>query len=135
MPARRLAVPTRPTQPRHSSSPLPATIESPMKMSRMSIPAARMPGMPIDPPLPPGFSLRAAAPGDEPAVAAIGIAQDLDDLGEADFSEDDVRAEWSAPGFDPSRDAWLVSAGDGEPAAFASLDGQAARVFMEPRFK
>jgi mycothiol synthase len=91
--------------------------------------------MPIDPPLPPGFSLRAAAPGDEAAVAAIGIAQDLDDLGEADYSEDEVRSEWSAPGFDPARDAWMVEAEDGTPAAYAALDGEAARVFMDPRFK
>src|SRR3954463_2127595 len=82
MPARRLAVPPGPTQPRHSSSPEPATIESPMKMSRMSIAAARMPGMPIEPPLPTGFELRAAAPGDEAVAAAIGIAEDLHDLGE-----------------------------------------------------
>jgi mycothiol synthase len=91
--------------------------------------------MPTDPPLPPGFSLRAAAPGDEAAVAAIGIAQDLDDLGQADYSEDEVRSEWSAPGFDPTRDAWLVTAGDGTPVAYASVEGEAARVFMEPRFK
>ena len=91
--------------------------------------------MPIDPPLPPGFRLRAAAPGDEAAVAAIGIAQDLADLGEADYSEDEVRSEWSAPGFDPARDAWMVEAGDGTPVAFASLDGEAGRVFMDPRYK
>jgi mycothiol synthase len=91
--------------------------------------------MPTEPPLPTGFTLRAAAPGDEPIVAALAIAQDLDDLGEADFSEDDVRAEWSAPGFDPGRDAWLVLAGDGTPAAFASVEGEAVRVFMDPRFK
>jgi len=91
--------------------------------------------MPIDPPLPPGFTLRAAAPGDEATVAAIGIAQDLDDLGEADYSEDEVRAEWSAPGFDPARDAWMVFADDDTPAAYAALEGEAARVFMEPRFK
>jgi ribosomal protein S18 acetylase RimI-like enzyme len=91
--------------------------------------------MPTDSPLPSGFSLRAAAPGDEGAVAAIGIAQDLEDLGEADYSEDEVRSEWSAPGFVPTRDAWMVEADDGSPAAFASLHGEAGRVFMDPRFK
>jgi mycothiol synthase len=91
--------------------------------------------MPIDPPLPPGFALRAAAPGDEATVAAIGIAQDLDDLGEADYSEDEVRSEWSTPGFDPAHDAWIVFTDDGTPAAFASLDGEAGRVFMDPGFK
>src|SRR5215208_2151838 len=106
-----------------------------MKRSRVSIWAARMPGMPIEPPLPPGFSLRAAAPGDEAAVAAIGIVQDLDDLGQADYSEDEVRSEWSAPGFDPARDAWLVSSSDGTAVAYAALEGEAARVFMDPRFK
>jgi mycothiol synthase len=91
--------------------------------------------MPIDPPLPPGFSLRAAAPGDEAAVAAIGIAQDLDDLGEADYDLEEVRSEWSAPGFDPGRDAWLVEAEDGTPAAYAALEGESARVFMDPRYR
>jgi mycothiol synthase len=90
--------------------------------------------MPIDPP-PPGFSVRAAAPGDEPIVAALGVAQDLDDLGEADYDEDEVRAEWSTPGFEPERDAWLVFADDGTPAAYASVEGKAARVFTEPGFK
>jgi mycothiol synthase len=91
--------------------------------------------MPIDPPLPPGFGLRAAAPGDEAAVAALGIAQDLEDLGEADYSEDEVRAEWSVPGFDPARDAWMVTADDGTPAAYAAVEGESVRVFMDPRFK
>jgi mycothiol synthase len=94
-----------------------------------------MPAVTTDPPLPPGFTLRAAARGDEPIVAALGIAQDLDDLGEADYDEDEVRSEWAAPGFDPERDAWLVFADDGTPAAFASVDGEVARVFTDPRFK
>ncbi len=91
--------------------------------------------MPIDPPLPPGFVLRAAAREDAPNVAALGIAQDLDDLGEADYSEDEVLSEWSAPGFDPERDAWIVTDEAGTPVAYAAVDGRAVRVFMDPRFK
>jgi mycothiol synthase len=94
-----------------------------------------MPRVPIDPPLPPGFTLRSAQPGDEATVATLGIAQDMEDLGEADYSEDEVRAEWSAPGFDPARDAWMVFEGDGEPAAYAAVEGESVRVFMDPRYK
>jgi mycothiol synthase len=85
--------------------------------------------------LPAGFTLRAAAPGDEATVAALGIAQDLDDLGEADYDQAEVEAEWAVPEFEPERDARLVFTDEGEPVAYASYDGHDARVFLDPRFK
>jgi mycothiol synthase len=94
-----------------------------------------MPAVTTSPLLPPGFTLRPAVRGDEPIVAALGIAQDMDDLGQAEYDEDEVRSEWASPGFDPERDAWLVFTDDGTPAAFASVDGEAVRVFTDPRFK
>jgi mycothiol synthase len=88
-------------------------------------------------PLPPGFSVRAPSPEDAEAVAGLGIAQDIDDVGEADYSVDDVESEWAAPGFDLGRDAWLVLlAGDTPvPAAYGALEGHDARVFVDPQFK
>ena len=83
--------------------------------------------------MPPGFVQRRPTSDDAAAVAALGIAQDLDDLGEADFTVEDVHAEWE--GVDLAADTWLVEADDGEPAAYAGLDGEVGRVFMDPRFK
>src|SRR4051812_45834546 len=83
--------------------------------------------------VPTGFAIRRPTPADADAVCAVGIAQDLDDLGEADFTVDDVRAEWE--GADLDSDAWIVHSDDGEPAAYAGLDGDVGRVFMDPRFK
>jgi mycothiol synthase len=83
--------------------------------------------------VPQGFTTRRPTLDDAEAVAAIGIAQDLDDLGEADFTLDDVRAEWE--GVDLDADTWIVFAGGGEPAAYGGLDGDVARVFTDPRFK
>jgi mycothiol synthase len=78
------------------------------------------------------FQVRRPTAADAEAVAALGIAQDLDDLGEADFTLEDVLAEWE--GVDLDADAWLVLV-DGSPAAYAGLDGEVARVFTEPRYK
>lgn len=83
--------------------------------------------------VPPGFVQRRPTLDDAEAVAALAIAQDLDDLGEADFTVDDVRAEWE--GVDLAADTWIVSSDDGEPAAYAGLDGDVGRLFMDPRFK
>src|SRR4051812_23318437 len=80
-----------------------------------------------------GFVTRRPTPADAAAVAALGIAQDLDDIGEADMDVDDVVAEWE--GADLDRDAWLVHTDAGEPAAYAGLDGDHGRVFTDPRFK
>src|SRR4051794_10404849 len=95
-----------------------------MKMSRLAAMLGRVPA---------GFLTRRPTLDDAEAVAAVGIAQDLDEIGEADFTVDDVRAEWD--GVDLAADTWIVLTDDGEPAAYAGLDGEVGRVFMDPRFK
>ena len=59
-------------------------------------------------PLPDGYRLRPAEPGDAAAVAALMAAVDLDEYGVAETTEDDVAEAWGRPRFDLARDAWVV---------------------------
>jgi mycothiol synthase len=97
-----------------------------MKIRRMDT-AAMLAGVP------PGFVVRRPSADDAGAVAALGIAQDIDDLGEADYTLDDVLAEWED--VDLATDAWIVHTDAGDPAAYAGLDGDDGRVFTDPRLK
>jgi mycothiol synthase len=49
--------------------------------------------------------LRPPAPADAEAVAALVIAVDVAEVGEADYTLEDLREEWAAPGFDLAEDA------------------------------
>lgn len=49
------------------------------------------------------------------------IAFDVDEYGAPDFELDDLLSEWGSPGLDLERDAWLVAAADGRPAAYGVL--------------
>src|SRR5207248_11131044 len=49
--------------------------------------------------------LRAPAPGDAEAVAALVIAGHIADVGEAAYSLEDLRDDWAASGFELARDA------------------------------
>src|SRR5215210_9051796 len=76
--------------------------------------------------------LRAPEPADAPAVLELIIARDIADLGRPDYTLDDVRADWSAPGIDLANDAWLAE-NDGTPLGYALLDGRgAAHVTVPP---
>jgi mycothiol synthase len=70
-------------------------------------------------PLSPGYVLRSATRDDIPAVAEVGRACDLADFGEVDVHEDWIRDDWGRPRFDPSTDAWVVTAPGGEVVAAA----------------
>lgn len=71
------------------------------------------------PQLPPGYRLRHASLDDIAAVAAVGRACDLADIGDSDMHEDWLHDEWVRPRFDPSTDAWVVTAPGGGAVAFA----------------
>jgi len=55
--------------------------------------------------------LRPPTAADADAVAALVIAVDEAEIGEADYTLEDLREEWAAPGFDLARDAVLAEAG------------------------
>jgi ribosomal protein S18 acetylase RimI-like enzyme len=52
--------------------------------------------------------LRPPAAGDAAAVAALVIAVDIAEVGEADYTLADLQEEWAAPGFDLAADAVLA---------------------------
>lgn len=63
--------------------------------------------------------MRPATHDDIPAVVAVARVCDLADIGEVDVFENWVDDEWRRPRFDPSSDAWVVTAPGGEVAAAA----------------
>lgn len=77
--------------------------------------------------LPRGFAIRAPLREDAEAVVALLRACDIVVFGEPDTEIEDVRDEWEAPGFDLSRDAWLLHAPDGSLAGFASISARRAK--------
>jgi mycothiol synthase len=52
--------------------------------------------------------IRAATRGDLPEIVDLLCACDVAEVGEPDTTIDDLENDWSAEGFDPSRDAWVV---------------------------
>lgn len=63
--------------------------------------------------LPDGYTTRPATPDDVRACLALGIAVDVEEYGEPDWDESDVRDDWSRERFDMDRDTWLAYAPDG----------------------
>ena len=59
------------------------------------------------------------------------VARDVADLGRPDYTLEDVRADWSAPGVDLARDAWLAEDADG-PLGYALLDVRGAALVTVP---
>ena len=52
--------------------------------------------------------LRAPEPADAAAVLELIVARDIADLGRPDYTLEDVRADWAAPGIDVAHDAWIA---------------------------
>jgi ribosomal protein S18 acetylase RimI-like enzyme len=75
--------------------------------------------------------LRAPEPDDAPAVLKLIVARDVADLGRPDYTLEDVRADWAAPGFDPARDAWLVEDA-GTALGYALLDDRGIALVTVP---
>jgi mycothiol synthase len=67
------------------------------------------------------FSIRPPTRADAEAIAELVIAFDVDEYGAPDFELDDLLSEWGSPGLDLERDAWLVEAAGGRPAAYSVL--------------
>ena len=75
--------------------------------------------------------LRAPQTSDAPAVLELIVARDIADLGRPDYTLDDVRADWAAPGLDLARDAWIVEE-DGAALGYALLDDRGAALITVP---
>ena len=56
----------------------------------------------------PGHTLRHPRPEDADAVLAVIVARDVADLGRPDYTLEDLHADWTLPGVDPTVDAWVV---------------------------
>jgi mycothiol synthase len=75
--------------------------------------------------------IRTPEPSDAPAVLELIVARDIADLGRPDYTLEDVRADWCAPGIELARDAWLVDE-DGSPLGYALLDDRGAALVTVP---
>jgi len=71
--------------------------------------------------LPAGYRMRAPREEDAEAVVTLLRACDIAIFGEPDTDIKDLRDEWSAPGFDLGRDAWIIHDAGGTPAGFACV--------------
>jgi mycothiol synthase len=77
------------------------------------------------------MQLRAPEQSDAPAVLDLIIARDIADLGKPDYTLEDVRGDWSAPGIDLARDAWIAE-DDGRALGYALLDDRGAALITVP---
>jgi ribosomal protein S18 acetylase RimI-like enzyme len=69
--------------------------------------------------LPAGFVARRPRRDDLDDLVALSAAAELAAAGETSASRDELLGDWDQPRFDYDRNAWLVSAPDGRPAAYA----------------
>jgi mycothiol synthase len=73
--------------------------------------------------LPDDFTVRSPEPGDAEAIFDLVSAYNMAVIGAADCTLDEVADFIVEPGFDRSTDGWLVLAGNGEPAGYATAYG------------
>jgi mycothiol synthase len=74
---------------------------------------------------------RPAQPGDAEAVLEVILARDLADVGQPDFTLDDLRDEWADPEVDLARDSLVVESSTGL-AAYALCTPHAQDVYVHP---
>ena len=77
-------------------------------------------------PLADGYEIRPPTFDDVEAVTEMLVATDLADTGESESDADLIRDQWSSPGFEPSEDAWVVTAPNAVVVAYANVspDGE-----------
>jgi GNAT superfamily N-acetyltransferase len=86
----------------------------------------------MDTTIPAGFVLRAPVSDDADAVAELLRAGDVADLGEAEVTVADVRADWETPGVDIEHDAWVVEDAGGALVAYALVNDADLVVAVHP---
>ena len=84
--------------------------------------------------LPAGYALRRPRGDDLDEVVALIAAADLAASGETCASRDDLLAEWGQARFELERHAWLVTAADGRPAAYAWVFDSADHTCIDGQF-
>jgi mycothiol synthase len=78
------------------------------------------------------MQVRPPEPSDAPAVLELIVARDIADLGKPDYTLEDVKNDWSSPGIELARDAFLAEH-NGTPLGYALLDDRgAAQVTVPP---
>ncbi len=75
--------------------------------------------------------LRAPTRPDAAAVLDLIVDRDIADLGRPDYTLEDVRADWAAPGVELTRDAWIAEE-DGVAVGYAMLDDRGAALITVP---
>ena len=82
--------------------------------------------------LPPDHVLRAPTSADADGVLQVMLARDIADIGEPDFTIEDLRADWATPGVDLERDAGVVEGPDGQIVASALVLADDALIHVHP---
>ena len=80
---------------------------------------------------PPAYTVRAARPGDAPAVLAVIHAGELAAAGEVLIELSDIEADWAAPGLTLETDVIVVETA-GEVVAWAQVELQRAHADVHP---
>ena len=75
--------------------------------------------------------LRAPTDADAEEIARLVIAGDVADIGEPDYTLEDLRDEWAAKDFDLAADAVLAEA-DGRAVGYAAFRGSSVLVTVDP---
>jgi mycothiol synthase len=76
--------------------------------------------------------IRPARPADVKRVLEVIIARDVTDLGEPDFTLDDLADEWADEAFALELDSRVAESGDGELLAYAAMRDRAQLVAVHP---
>ena len=82
--------------------------------------------------IPAGHALRPPTADDAGAVAELLRARDVADLGEAEVTVADVRADWETPELELEHDAWVVADAGGAVVAYALVTGADIVVAVHP---
>ena len=80
----------------------------------------------------PSVQIRAPEAGDLEAVLDVIVARDIVDLGEPDYTLEDLAHDWEEPEVDLARDAWVALPDGGSIAGYALLRGEEAMVLVHP---
>jgi len=78
------------------------------------------------------ITLRPATDEDAPRAAAIAIAVDIAEVGEPDYSLEDLLEEWAEPGFELALDSAVAEDAEGEVIGFAHFRSGDLVVAVDP---